>query len=360
MRKSLNALLAVLFSLSAQASMMRCEDDQLGQVASKNKLLKTYTREYWKIAMAESKSLPVAILKTGFVIGDFHFNNAGIYYDFARNKPQFQVIDFDDAGNNLLIVDFFKYLTYIRKLDKTVDEKLLLAAYGAGLQKQIMEPPAEIAAVLNRNQLEFSRDQRKFIEGKRQDITAFDKSSLSAANTAIIAKLRTLKLIQQLSDLDYMAQINDSGSSMNSLRVEFIGTAPSGVPGVIEFKGLKCSATGDLRQQDLMANFALVKNFFAVQEPGNPVSRQNMYRLDDNNYFLVREKLRNFLKKTDLEKLPTARLQVVAQFYANFLGRVHAPSSDNAYRDAVKLNADEIIEKAKEIGKIFKDKVKIQ
>jgi hypothetical protein len=302
--------------------------------------------------------LPKPLLKTGFVAGDFHFNNAGIYYDFARNRAEFQITDFDDAGKNYLIADFFKFLTYVQKLDKSVDQRQLFDAYIDGLQNKEAAPPSEIESLLYGSQLDFSKDSRKYIENQREEITAFDKATIKKDIQNIIEKLKKLKVISRLKDLDYMVQINDSGSSMNALRVQFIGTDENAATGVIEFKQMKCSATGRPDQQNVTENFDSAKKFVLSFSPANIVKNQFTYKLDDSHYFLVREKKKNFIKKIDLESLPSARMTAVASFYANYLGRMHSPSADTFYTEMVKNNSAELIQKAKDIAKKFKDEVK--
>lgn len=342
----------------AEAGLLKCSEEQTGQVSNKTKLLKTYTKEYWQIATNEVKSLPAGVLKTGLVVGDLHFNNAGIYYDYVRNRAEFQIIDFDDAGKNYLIVDFFKFLTYVHKLDKTVDQRAIFNSYVAGLNKIESNPPAEIESLLYRSQLDFNKDSRKYVENQREEITAFDKATIKKPVLEIVTKLKQLKAISRLLDLDYMVQVNDSGSSMNALRIQFIGTDSKGVTGVIEFKQMKCSATGDANYQDVMAAFDHIKKVAVEFNPSNAVASQFVYKYDEQNYFLVREKKKNFLKKINLESLPTDRIAAVASFYANYLGRVHAISADSKYNETVKANSAELIAKAKAIAKIFKDEVK--
>jgi len=270
----LTIMLSMAVSARADNGLLKCTDEADGQVSNKTKLLKTYTREYWQIAASEVKSLPQALLKNGFVAGDFHFNNAGIYYDYGRSRAEFQIADLDDAGQNFLIVDFFKLLTYIQKLDKTVDQRPLFNAYVDGLKNKEAAPPSEIESLLYRSQLDFNKDSRKYVEKQREEITAFDKASIKKNTQAIINKFKGLKLISRLQDLDYMVQINDSGSSMNALRVQFIGTDSSGVTGVIEFKQMKCSATGPTDFQNVIANFEAAKKFVRGLNPGNICIKQ--------------------------------------------------------------------------------------
>ena len=341
----------------AQPGFLQCEDDIQGQVGG-GSLLKTYTRIYWKIALNEVKNLPAPLLKEGFVVGDFHFNNVGLYFDRDRNQAEILVNDFDDAGSNILLVDFFKFLNFVQKTDKNVDQDQLLHYYVSGLRKQSLPAPLELAQLLQRNQEDFQKENEKYIANQREEFSLFDKNSLNSSQLAQIEKLSQLKLIRDLDGLDYMVSINDSGSSMNALRIGFIGTDNDGITKVIEFKQLKCAATGNSTEQNLTENFNYIKKFFNSNFPSSEVIGLSVYRMDDAHQFLVREKKKNALKKIGLEKLPTARIQAVSDYYAAYLGRLHSPSANPAYIDAVITNKEMLLEKARSIAKIFKDKVR--
>lgn len=336
---------------------LQCTKDVTGQVGG-GSLLKTYTREYWNIAGGEAKNFPAGLLQKGFVVGDFHFNNVGLYFDATRSRAEILVNDFDDAGSNLLIVDFIKYLNFVQKTDKNVDLPPLLKSYVRGLRHERLSPPAELAQLLEFDQNDFRKEQAKYIDNRREEFSQFDKNSLNRTQLAQIAKIRNLKLIRELSDLDYMVSVNDSGSSMNAQRIEFLGTDRRGVVGVLEFKQLKCSATGSDKEQNPTDNFKSIKNFFNTNFPSSELLGMSVYRMDDEHQFLVREKKRNAIKKLGVEKMPTHRIQAISEYYANYLGLLHSPSSGNLYPGAVSQNKNLILEEARVIAKLFKDKVK--
>ena len=246
----------------------------------------------------------------------------------------------------------------MQKVDKGTNQDQLLNNYVAGLRGQMLPAPPELAVLLERDQKDFRKEHSKYLENRREEFSTFDKNSLNRTQIAQIEKLRGLKLIRDLNGLDYMVSTNDSGSSMNAQRIEFIGTDNNGVTGIIEFKQLKCAATGSDRQQDLNANFNYIKEFFSKHFPTNEVVGMSIFRLDEKHQFLVREKKKNALKKLGIEKMPTARIQAISDYYANYLGRLHSPSVDTAYNNAVISNKQMLLEKAREIGKLFKDKVK--
>ena len=353
-------LLFVLMASGAvsAANMLVCTNVENTHIEKNTKLLKTFTALYWKIATPEILSLPQPLQKIGFVVGDFHFNNVGLSYNYASNRAEIQVNDFDDAGQNALIIDFFKYLTYVQKVNKEINPLQLLQSYLDGLQLKRQAPPAEILSLFNRNQLAFTKDYQKYIQNRREEFIAFDKSTLTAEQSASVNQLRELKLLRQLTGLDFTVQVNDSGSSMNEIRYEFIGADANGVIGVIEFKGLKCAASGNPVQQDVLANFEWVKNFYSTHFSTNEISHQFVYLQNNKNYFLVREKKNNPLKKIAIEKLPIAQFQTYSNYYANFLGQIHAPSADAAFIKAVSESSQLLIERAKIISKLFKDKAK--
>ena len=334
-----------------------CLSDDQVQVKGKTKLLKTFTMDYWSIAGKEVLKLPVPLQKKGFVIGDFHFNNVGIYYDYSISRSELIINDLDDAGNNFLVADFFKYLTYVQKVDKTVDQNGLLQNYIRGLKRQKSKTPAEIENLLSKNQYAFTSAYLKYIANKRAEFEKFDKNSLSPAQKNTVQLLQQLKVIKRLSNVDYLVQVNDSGSSANMERYEFIGTDSNGAVGMIEFKSLKCSATGNEKEQDLNAGFTYAKKFFSDNFPSSSTANQFVYQMGTQS-FLVREKRNNPLKKLDIEKSTPAEFSSYANYFANYLGLIHARSADAAYIESAVANSAAIITTAKSISKAFKDKVK--
>lgn len=341
-------------ALAQTPGHLQCRTEATGQVGGGKSLLKTYTREYWNIAHREVKNLPQALLKKGFVVGDFHYNNVGLYFDSSRSRAEILVNDFDDAGNNILLIDLFKYLNFVQKVDKNIDQEQLLQSYVSGLRKQNLPAPQELAELLSRDQKDFRKEHIKYLENRREEFALFDKGSLNRTQLAQIEKLKSLKLIRDLNGLDYMVSVNDSGSSMNAQRVEFFGTDNNGVTGIIEFKQLKCAATGSDREQDLTANFNYIKSFFSAHFPSNEILGLSVYRLSGEHQFLVREKKKNALKKLGIEKMSPARIQAISNYYANYLGRLHSPSADAPYTSAVSGNKTMLLEKAREIAKSFK------
>lgn len=351
--KTLSVLLILTSSLLAHSDMTKCvfSENDTG-ITDKTSLLKTFTADYWKVAKVEISKIPIALQKTGFVVGDFHFNNVGLYYDYQKGKPELVLNDFDDAGNNFLLVDLMKYLTYVQKLDKLIEKNELIHSYRAGL---LDTSEISFPVDLNESQLKFNKDSQNYLNNHREEFVKFDKSKMNAEQNAKVQELARLKIITQLTQVDYMVKTNDSGSSKGMERFEFIGTARNGAVGLIEFKKLKCSATGAADAQDLSANFAFVKKSY-LDNHSTAVSNQYVYRLRDES-FLVRQKIFNPLKKLEIEKQSTQLLQKYSNFFAAYLGSVHSKSADKAYIDAIAEHEDLIIMTTKEISKKFKDVV---
>lgn len=353
--KTLAVTLILLAAVFAGAEMTKCPRPETdSDIKDKTKLLKTFTIEYWKIASAEVAKLPAPLQQKGFVVGDFHFNNIGIYYNYSKSKPELVLNDFDDAGINFLLVDFMKYITFIKKTDKEVDLEEVFRNYQAGAVRSNELPlPANL---LSETQHDYNKKSQKYLENQKEEIAKFDKSKITPEQNAKIQTLLRLKIITQLANVEYMVKINDSGSSKDMERYEFFGKDRNGTPGLIEFKKLKCSATGAPREQDLTANFEYIRNNY-LKNFSPLIANQFIYRLRDET-FLVRQKAFNPLKKLEIEKQSTKEIQKYANFFAAFLGTIHAKSADKDYLKALATNETEILKLAKEVSKKFNDTVR--
>lgn len=354
--KTLAMSLILLTALSVGAVMTPCPKPETdSDIKDKTKLLKTFTIEYWKVASAAVSKLPHSLQRKGFVVGDFHFNNIGLYYNYSKSKSELVLNDFDDAaGINYLLVDIMKYITYVKKIDKDIDFDEVFKSYQSGLvQTGELIFPTEL---LNESQHDFNKHTHKYLANRREEFAKFDRSKISPEQNSKIQALMRLKIIAQLANVEYMVKINDSGSSKDMERFEFIGQDRNGTTGLIEFKKLKCSATGDEHEQDLTANFEYIRQSY-LKNFSPLVANQFTYRLRDET-FLVRQKAYNPLKKLEIEKQSTKNLQKYANFFAAFLGTVHLKSADNAYIKGLASHKEEIQKLAKEISKKFIDSVK--
>lgn len=348
--------LILLSAIFVGAEMTKCPRPETdSDIRNKAKLLKTFTIEYWKIASAAVAKLPTPLQRKGFVVGDFHFNNVGLYYNYAKNKPELVLNDFDDAaGVNFLLVDIMKYITYVKKIDKDIDLVEIFKSYQKGLVQ-----PSELvfpSDLLNESQHEFNKNTQKYLENRREEFAKFDKSTITSEQNSKIQTLMRLKIITQLANVEYMIKINDSGSSKDMERFEFIGQDRNGATGLIEFKKLKCSATGSHIEQDLSANFEYIRQSY-LKNFSPLVANQFTYRLHNDTY-LVRQKAYNPLKKLEIEKQSTKNLQKFANFFAAFLGTVHKKSVDNGYIQGLSASEEDLIKLAKEISKKFNDTVR--
>ncbi len=350
------AMILILFSaFFSGAEMTKCPRSETdSDIKDETKLLKTFTIEYWKVAAAEIAKLPAPLQQKGFVVGDFHFNNVGLYYNYSKRKPELVLNDFDDAGINFLLVDIMKYLTFIKKIDKELNLEDVFRNYQAGLvRSNELTLPTDI---LNEAQHDFNKNLQKYLEHQREEIIKFDKSKITPEQNLKIQTLLRMKIITQLADVEYMVKINDSGSSKDMERYEFIGKDRSGTPNLIEFKKLKCSAAGAAHEQDLSANFEFIRNNY-LKKFSPLIANQFVFRLGDET-FLVRQKAFNPLKKLEIEEQPTKKIQKFANFFAVFLGTIHAKSANKNYIKALAANETKILKLAKEISSKFSDTVR--
>lgn len=353
--RGLAITLILLTAFAAGAEMTKCPQLETdSDIKDKSKLLKTFTIEYWKIAGAAVAKLPMPLQQKGFVVGDFHFNNVGLYYNYQKSKTELVLNDFDDAGVNFLLVDLMKYLTFVKKTDKDVDLDEVFRNYQSGLARTSeLSFPIDF---LDLSQHDFNKNTQKYMANRREEFAKFDKSRITTDQNAKIQALLRLKIITQLANVDYMVTVNDSGSSKDMERYAFLGNDRNGAPGLIEFKKLKCSATGAPRQQDLNANFQFIKDNY-LKNYSAAIANQQILRLQEET-FLVRQKSYNPLKKLEIEKASTKELQKYSNFFAAFLATLHSKSADKNYIKALSAHEEQILKLAKEISKKFNDTVR--
>lgn len=356
MKTNIFLTLFLCFGLNSFAQTINCSNESSSKIKNKETLLKTYTIEYWKVATREIEKLPLALQKKGFVVGDFHFNNVGIYYDYARNTSEFVINDFDDAGNNYLLGDVLKFLSYLKKVDKNLDKDAVIGAYLQGLSGVKMPAPIEINKLLTRQQHEFTEDYLSYINKKIIEADEFDMNRTTPSQRSNITHFMNLRLLKRLQYVRPVFHINYTGSSQGMERYEFIGADSKGSYGVYEFKQLKCSATGTNTSQNLNENFTELKEFFNLNMRSSYMSSQQMY-FYNGNYYLVREKKNNPLKKLKISEMSTGQLQVYANFYGNFLGYLHSKSSNESFLNAVRSQKDILSKIAKRIAKEFNEEV---
>lgn len=345
-----------VLSINVSAQMIICSTESNSSIKNKETLLKTYTYDYWRVATGEIEKLPTSLQKKGFVVGDFHFNNVGIYYNYIQNTSELIINDFDDAGYNYLIIDILKYISFLKKVDKKIDVNAIIGSYIQGLSNVRMPPPLEINKILTQQQYEFTEDYMNYLNKKRIEAEEFEISQLSSSQKSNLEHFMNLRLLKRLRYVRPMFHVNSTGSSKGMERYEFVGVDEKGSYGIYEFKQLKCSASGVSKSQNLNESFTQIKNFFNINLPSNYMASQQMY-FYNGNYYLVREKKNNPLKKLKISEMPTGQLQVYANFYSNFLGYLHSKSSDEAFLNAVRTHKGELKKISKKIAKEFNEEV---
>lgn len=358
----LSALAILLGGLiPAQAADIVCETPAQVDKLKKEKLLKSFTSDFWKIARKHIRSYPPELKREGIVVGDFHFENLGLFFDEKLNSPVLTLNDLDDSGVNYQIGDLLKYLIYLRTVDKDLDLSRVIEAYTLGLQGQTVKAPPELRDLLNLRSSDFDRKKYKYVQKRKEDFLASQTGNLSSSQRTTLEKLKTQPLFQNFSEIRGWMQIHDSGSSAGMERYLFLANSKTNsVEGVIEFKSLKCSATGPSDHQDLSANFRNMAQTLG-QIPGlsgtqSFLKRQTVVDVDGKAY-LVREKLPNLINQLEIEKMDLSDLQSYSEFYGSFLGLVHSGNSPEAYRQALLNRKSFILDELKPIYKELKEEI---
>jgi hypothetical protein len=351
--------LALCTSLSTQlmAATIDCQSELDPSASGQKTLLKTFTYEYWQVGTNNINELPTDLRKRGLVVGDFHFNNLGIYFDEKTAKPQLVINDFDDAGQNYLIIDLVKYLAFLKTEVKKVDLTKALEAYTKGLNGQRNKEPKEIRDLLNSKLSFYNQQLKKYTDKKVQEAAVFDIKSLNSAQMTMMEHFVRHESVSSLRKPELIFRVNDTGSSLGMERYEFVGRDVKNNVRVIEFKQLKCSGSGAPKRQDLNDSYNAVQSFYRQHFPSDYMSAQKII-FHNSNFYLIREKVNNPLKKIDIDKMPPLDQQIYANFFAHYLGLIHSQSSNTKYSSAVTSNANDILKFVKKISEEFNKEVK--
>lgn len=345
------------FTLTAQATKQVCDWPALKKLSSGN-LVSTYTFDYWKFAAKNLKDFKNQdLLEDGAIVGDFHFNNVGIYFDNETKAPELAVIDLDDAGVGSYLADYLKFLTYLKTIDKDIDQKDLLKSYIAGLSSKSYKDndanaPGKIADLFKKNKSWFDDKNKQAVLkklngkqthfGKNEDLKPV--SSLSSDIVSMVDKLKP-----QMDVLDTGFKMNESGSSIGSLRVLALVREGNKDLNIYEFKELRCPGTEKYKeQQDQADRFASVKKALDSEEFWGKSFIATA--LDQSGkvekYFILRKKQENALQDLEIDHMKKKDLEKYANYYAFVLGNIHGRNASANYKNAIKDDADKVLKKA--------------
>lgn len=339
------------------AATIDCQSEVDASVKGQKTLLKTFTYEYWQVATNNITELPTDLHKKGLVVGDFHFNNLGVYFDEKKAQPQLVINDFDDAGQNYLIIDLVKYLAFLKTEVKKVDLTQALEAYAKGLSGQSTKEPKEIKDLLKAGVGFYNQQLQKYTGKKLQEAQEFDIKSLNSAQMMNMEYFARHESVASLRKPELIFRVNDTGSSLGMERYEFVGRDSRSNVRVIEFKQLKCSGSGAPKRQDLNDSYNAVQSFYRQHFTSDYMSAQKII-FYNSNFYLVREKVNNPLKKIDIDKMTPSDQQDYANFYANYMGLIHSKSSNSKYSGAVVKSSNEVLKFVKKISEEFNNEVK--
>lgn len=347
-------------SLAGFAKNQSCDWPAIKKLKSGN-LISTYTFDYWDFA---KKNLPSYfknndLLEDGSIIGDFHFNNVGIYYNHADNqaeqKVDLAIIDLDDSGEASYLADYLKYISYLKTVTKSLDQKGLLKNYIDGLTAEsLMKPkdpmPDGISELFKKGESWYSgKNDKAAVKKTNSSQTKFGKKEelkdMTQLNTSLNQLVSNLKSKMKVLDAGY--KINESGSSMGSLRIEVLGVEQK-QPSLYEFKELRCPGTELYKdQKNQTARFADMKQALKSENFWGPAFIADA--TDESNVeqtFLFRRKQENALQDLNIDHMKPDKLNAYANYYSFVLGYFHGQTASKDYKKAVDKNSDQVLKGA--------------
>lgn len=352
------------------------------RIKNKNKRIKTHTALYWKLLVPQlEKSLPKSLLVKGVVIGDFHYSNIGIYYNFDTTKSELVLNDLDDAGTNYLVGDLLKYFSFLRteeveieqkgkKKDKKVtgkdlyDLEKVFNAYIDGLRNKTRStPPAfqsAMAVPQNKAVEKFNKELGKEL-AKFAKVEELDAKLLPIANDLQKAN----PVLSTNTILAKKFEVNDSGSSVGQKRFTFLieKQSPGHPKAVIEFKQLTCAASNLNRSQDLSQIPKTVSAYLNQQSSSAVLpfvlpANESLVK-SGKEVYLLRMKQPNYMEKVVETCTENNQLQELAELFAYLLGQFHSKSANNVFVDELAKSSELIFKTCHESQKAFLEETEI-
>lgn len=379
MKKSavlLTTCLAV-FASAAQAQVqvqvqvpeIECaSQSEVAKIKKKKSKIKTFVSDFWRMTETRVANFPADLKLQGFVVGDPHLENVDVFY--ARQaKPAIRLTfnDMDEAGYNYLVGDLLKFLAYLPAVKKHgLDLEKVVDKYVAGLENQEATPPTEIQSLLAMSPADYLKSERKYIAKQRIKGEELARTKLSKSDLETQNALRNTRAISRLQDIVAWTDQNSTGSSAGMMRFLFHGKnqiqpadgsfAPIGVEGVVEYKELTCTGTGNPEKQDIARDLEAFVQYDA-RFLGLPVSQTLLGKQAvvyiNGQHFLARTKGPSLYKDVGIEGASPAVVQAHAEYLAWFLGKFHREKATNGYIQAVAKNKAMLIQESAIISKTF-------
>lgn len=375
MKKSavlLTTCLAV-FASAAQAQVQVPEiecasQSEVAKIKKKKSKIKTFVSDFWRMTETRVANFPADLKLQGFVVGDPHLENVDVFY--ARQaKPAIRLTfnDMDEAGYNYLVGDLLKFLAYLPAVKKHgLDLEKVVDKYVAGLENQEATPPTEIQSLLAMSPADYLKSERKYIAKQRIKGEELARTKLSKSDLETQNALRNTRAISRLQDVVAWTDQNSTGSSAGMMRFLFHGKnqiqlpdgsfAPIGVEGVVEYKELTCTGTGNTEKQDIARDLEAFVQYDA-RFLGLPVSQTLLGKQAvvyiNGQHFLARTKGPSLYKDVGIEGASPAVVQAHAEYLAWFLGKFHREKATNGYIQAVAKNKAMLIQESAIISKTF-------
>lgn len=375
MKKSavlLTTCLAV-FASAAQAQVQVPEiecasQSEVAKIKKKKSKIKTFVSDFWRMTETRVANFPADLKLQGFVVGDPHLENVDVFY--ARQaKPAIRLTfnDMDEAGYNYLVGDLLKFLAYLPAVKKHgLDLEKVVDKYVAGLENQEATPPTEIQSLLAMSPADYLKSERKYIAKQRIKGEELARTKLSKSDLETQNALRNTRAISRLQDIVAWTDQNSTGSSAGMMRFLFHGKnqiqladgsfAPIGVEGVVEYKELTCTGTGNTEKQDIARDLEAFVQYDA-RFLGLPVSQTLLGKQAvvyiNGQHFLARTKGPSLYKDVGIEGASPAVVQAHAEYLAWFLGKFHREKATNGYIQAVAKNKAMLIQESAIISKTF-------
>ncbi len=331
--------------------------------------ISTFVYDFWVFSKdnlkKDFKKFPFVLDGDGPVVGDYHFNNVGAYYNYNESKKtgkvEMAVIDMDDSGSGNQFGDLIKLLLYVKSefKDDSLTE-LALEHYVSGLEKKagdvmpklddkLAGKLEDLKAILALSKSDFDLMNQTYATKKMKG-NKFDKdwglkdlSKLDSNRKSDEEKGR--KYIEKLGKiLDSGFRINESGSSIGAYRFVYLVETKDKIKvkkddepvyKIVELKENNCPGTVKYADQENQ-----VDRFKSNRKNLQSEDFWKEAKVVDLGHitYLLRVKQANPLEKL---KKDDKNLKAYTAFFAYTLGRIHAPTAHASYVNGLTKNKSE-------------------
>ncbi len=344
--------------VSAGAVHAQADNDvQVVEGESLSKFIRSNTAHFWTYMRTDADLSAIkGLLKfEGIGAGDPHMGNFAPIpvLKGGKNRMAFLDVDFDDAGQAPLILDFVRYMVAVKADFPDIKKKDLEEAYLRGLAGKTVEAPKPLQKFLDLSWDEYQAEAADYTEKKTKGDGFKLKPGEIESYSAEIKRSSIEELFKGRGEkvVDIATRPEAVGGSAGSTRIWILADTTEGRR-IMELKEYAPSAIGNYQKQDDPGTW--VKAVRAAFWPGYAADTYDLVRVE-GKFFWLRQKQVSLIDvpRSSQKARKLAYAEGLAIYDANLLGLAHGRQEGGAdYLAALEAKGKDM---HKSLGKIVND-----